>query len=136
MLERSNTLPTALLISQVIHFQVLNAIDNLKTTTTSHSFLDLNKNFTELKISDKSLFWHVFEKVFWPILTPILPLIRVRGWIVNDNFSLIQVNHILRIRSISHCLDISHVFLYLIFRHFKFIDAIKTVTLFMTYTHL
>ena len=46
----------ALLISQAIHFQVLNAVDNLKTTTTSHSFLDLNKNFTELKISDKSLF--------------------------------------------------------------------------------
>ena len=30
----------------------------------------------------------------------------------------IQVNHILTIRSISHCVDISYVFLYLIFRPF------------------
>ena len=29
-----------------------------------------------------------------------------------------------------------HVFLYLIFRPFVFIDAIKTVTLFTTYAHL
>ena len=38
--------------------------------------------------------------------------------------------------SISHCVDISYVFLYLIFRPFVFIDKIKTVTLFITYTHL
>ena len=49
--------------------------------------------------------------------------------------SLIQVNHILNIRSISHCVDISF-FLYLIFRSFIFIDAIKTVSLFITYAHL
>ena len=31
-------------------------------------------------------------------------------------------------------MDISYVFLYLIFKPFIFIDAIKTVTLFITYT--
>ena len=31
-------------------------------------------------------------------------------------------------------MDISYVFLYLIFRTFIFIDSIKTVTLFITYT--
>ena len=45
-----------------------------------------------------------------------------------------MVNHILKIISISYCLDISYVFPYLIFRPFLFIDAIKTVTLFITYT--
>ena len=54
---------------------------------------------------------------------------------VNDKFSLIHVNHILRIRSIFHCVDISYVFLYLIFRHFISIDAIKIVTLFITHTY-
>ena len=44
------------------------------------------------------------------------------------------VKHILMIISISHCLDISYVFLYLIFRTFVFIDSIKTATLFVTYT--
>ena len=60
--------------------------------------------------------------------------------IVHDNFSLIQVNHILRMRSISHCVDISCAFLYLISRYlderFISIDAVKTVTLFITYAHL
>ena len=32
----------------------------------------------------------------------------VREWIVYDKFNLIQVN-ILRIRSISHCVDISYI---------------------------
>ena len=45
-----------------------------------------------------------------------------------------MVNHILRIISVSHCVDISYVFLNLIFRTFIFTDAIKTVTLFITYT--
>ena len=53
-----------------------------------------------------------------------------------EKFSLIQVNNILRIRSISHCVDISHVFLYLILRHFIFMNTIKTVTLFITYIHV
>ena len=53
---------------------------------------------------------------------------------MHDNLILIQVNHILRIISISNCVDISYVFLYLIFKPFIFIDAIKTVTLFITYT--
>ena len=44
------------------------------------------------------------------------------------------VKHILKIISISHCLDISYVFLYLIFRPFIFIDSIKTIMLFITYT--
>ena len=38
-----------------------------------------------------------------------------------------------RIISISHWVDISYVFLYLIFRPLIFIDAIKTATLFITY---
>ena len=46
----------------------------------------------------------------------------------------VMVNPILKIISISHCLDITYISLYLIFRHFIFIDAIKTVTLFLTYT--
>ena len=45
-----------------------------------------------------------------------------------------MVNHILKTISISHCLDISLVFLRLIFRPFIFIDAIKTLRLFITYT--
>ena len=45
-----------------------------------------------------------------------------------------MVNHVLKIISISHCLDISYVFLYIIVRPFIFIDAIKTVMLFITYT--
>ena len=45
-----------------------------------------------------------------------------------------MVNNILRIISISHCVDISYVFPYLIFRPFLFIDSIKSVTLFITYT--
>ena len=44
------------------------------------------------------------------------------------------VKHILKLISISHCLDISYVFLYLIFRPFIFIDSIKTITLFITFT--
>ena len=53
-----------LLISHAFHFQVFNAADNLKATRATHSLLGLNENFTKLKIGDKSLFWHVFEKVF------------------------------------------------------------------------
>ena len=44
------------------------------------------------------------------------------------------VKHVLKIISISYCLDISYVFLYLIFRPFAFIDSIKTATLFITCT--
>ena len=43
-------------------------------------------------------------------------------------------NHILRIISISHCVVINYVFLYLIFRPLIFIDVIKIVTLFVIYT--
>ena len=43
-------------------------------------------------------------------------------------------NHILRVISISNWVDLSYVFLYLIFIPFIFIDAIKTVTLFIRYT--
>ena len=45
-----------------------------------------------------------------------------------------MVDHILRIISISHCVAINYVFLYLIIRPLIFIDAIKTVTLFITCT--
>ena len=59
------------------------------------------------------------------------------GIIVHDNFSLLKVNLTLRIKSISHCVDISYIFLYLIFRPFiHTLDTIKTVTLFVKYTHL
>ena len=47
-----------------IFFQVFNAADYLKATRTTHLFLGLNENFTKLKIGNKSLFWHVLEKVF------------------------------------------------------------------------
>ena len=61
----------------------------------------------------------------------------VREWIVHDKFSFMQVNHILRIRSISHCVDIIYVFLYLAFKHLDiYIDTIKIVTLFIAYTQL
>ena len=45
-----------LLISHAFLFQVYNATDSLKATTAIYSFLGLNKNFTELKSDDKSLF--------------------------------------------------------------------------------
>ena len=45
-----------------------------------------------------------------------------------------MVNHILRMILISHCVAINYVVLYLIFTLLIFIDAIKTVTLFITYT--
>ena len=67
-------------------------------------------------------------------LLPILLLMGVRGYKVHDNFILIQVNHILKIISISHCVDLYYLFLYLIFKPFIFIYAIKTVTLFITCT--
>ena len=54
---------------------------------------------------------------------------------MHDNVILIQVNHMLRIKSVSHGVDISYVFLYAIFRPFIFIDVIKIVTLFITYSH-
>ena len=50
-----------LLIILTFLFQLFNATDNLKATRATHSFLDLNESFTELKSSDKSLFWHVFR---------------------------------------------------------------------------
>ena len=52
-----------LLISHAFLFQVFNATYNLKGTRAAHWFLGLNKSFTELKSVDKSLFWHVFEKI-------------------------------------------------------------------------
>ena len=37
----------------------------------------------------------------------------------------------------SHCVDIINVFLYLVFKHLDiYIDVIKIVTMFITYTHL
>ena len=54
------------------------------------------------------------------------------GWV--PTLKETMVNHILRIISVSHCVAINYVFLYLMFRLLIFIDAIKTVTLFITYT--
>ena len=65
----------------------------------------------------------------------ILLLMRVWVLIGHDNFSIIQEIHILRMRSVSHYVDISYFFLYPVFRPFMFINAIKTVTLLITYTH-
>ena len=119
-----------LLISHTFLFQVLNAEDNLKETRATQWFLDLKEICTEVKSGDKSLFWHVLRKY----LPPVLLLIGVWELIVHGNFSLIQVNHILKMRVISHYVDISYVFLYLIFKCFIFIDVIKTVTLFVANT--
>ena len=51
-------------ISHAFLFEIFNTIDNLIETGATNSFLGLNENFTELKGGDKSLFCHVFEKVF------------------------------------------------------------------------
>ena len=45
-------------------FQVFNAKDNLKSTRATHSILDHNENFTELKSGDKSLSWVFLRKCF------------------------------------------------------------------------
>ena len=61
--------------------------------------------------------------IFWEnILLTILLLIGVWELIVHGNFSLIQANHILKMRWTSHYVDITYVFLYLIFRCFIFIE--------------
>ena len=49
-------------------------------------------------------------------LPPLLLLIGMQAWIGHDKFSLIQVNHILKIRLISHCVEIVYVFLYLVLK--------------------
>ena len=54
----------SLLISQTFLFQTFNARDKLKGTRVTHWFLGFNESFTEFKNDDKSLFWHVFEKMF------------------------------------------------------------------------
>ena len=67
----------------------------------------------------------------------ILLLMGLRGLLVHDKFSLMQVHDMLRIRPISHCVDISYVFLYLTFRPLDIsINAFKVLTLLITYTHL
>ena len=79
--------------------------------------------------------WRLFYNLY--ILRRVLLLIVVQEWIMHDQFNLIQVNHILRIRSISHCVEIIYVFLYLIFRHLDIsMDVIKIVMLFITYTQV
>ena len=54
------------LIILVFLFQVFNTTDSLKATREIHSFLGLNKNFTELKNGDKRLFWLVFLESIVP----------------------------------------------------------------------
>ena len=69
-----------------------------------------------------------FFGIFWEnILLTILLLIGVWELIVHGNFSLIQANHILKMRWISHYVDITYVFLYLIFRCFIFIENCNAV---------
>ena len=85
-----------LLISHALHFQVFNAIDNLKATRATHSVLGLQRIFMNLE-------WEIWERI---ILAPILLLMRLQWWIVHDNFSLTQTNHMFRIILISHYLDI------------------------------
>ena len=53
-----------LLISHAFFFPAFSATDNPKATSAIPLFLGLNENFIELKSGNKSLFWHVFEKVF------------------------------------------------------------------------
>ena len=113
-----------LLIIHIFLSQLFNATDNLKATRATHWFLDLNKSFTELKSGNKNLPCNIFNNLTLYYLI-ILLLMQVRGWIVHDNFSLIQRNHILRIRSISHCVDISYIFLYLISRPFILLMRLK-----------
>ena len=36
----------------------------------------------------------------------------------------------------AQCVDVSYIFLYVIFRPVIFIDAIKTIAMFVTYTYL
>ena len=52
------------LIIHDILSQLFNATDNLKSTMTTHCFLDLNEKFIEWKSNNKNLFWHDFEKIF------------------------------------------------------------------------
>ena len=64
------------LISHAFIFQVFNATGNWKSIRATHSFLDFNQNFMELKSGIKSLLWHVFCE---SILPPVLHLMGVRG---------------------------------------------------------
>ena len=60
----TNTFRIALLIIHAFLFQVFNATDNLEATTATHSFLDLNENFTELKGAIKDCFGMFLRKYF------------------------------------------------------------------------
>ena len=53
-----------LLTSLIFIFQAFNTTDNLKGARATDWFLGLNESFTELKSGNKSLFLHVFEKIF------------------------------------------------------------------------
>ena len=97
-------------------FQFFSVTDNFKAIEATSLALGLNENFTELKSGGKKL----GRKSFWEkLLTPILLLIGVPY-----------------IRQFVYCVGFSYVFPYLIFKPFILIDAIKTVTLFITYTLL
>ena len=121
-----------LLISQVFLFQRFTATYNLEGTRATHQFLSIKERFIESKSGDKRFLGMFLGKSF----ATILLLMRVWVLIGHDNFSIIQEIHILRMRSVSHYVDISYFFLYPVFRPFMFINAIKTVTLLITYTHL
>ena len=62
-------------IIDTLHFYVSNATDNLKSMMASHSFLDLDENFTKLKIGEKTCFGMFLRTYF----VTILLLMRVWG---------------------------------------------------------
>ena len=53
-----------LLLCLAFLFQVFNVTINFKATRVTHLSLDLNENFTGLKVTIKNWFLHVFEKEF------------------------------------------------------------------------
>ena len=67
-----------LLIIPAFLFQAFNATNTLKATSGTHSFLGLNEIFTELKSGDKSLFWHVFQKVFCHQIQPCISKLHIK----------------------------------------------------------
>ena len=95
---------------------MLNTKDNLKITRATHLLLGLNKNFTQFKKANKSLFWHLFSKKYFATNFPfnwsvVMNSLVVRSVGMNSLSSIIQENHTLRNRSISHCISHSHFFL-------------------------
>ena len=62
-------------------FEVFNATNNFKATSTIHWFLAFNESFTKLNSRDKNLFLTCFTE---NILIPNLLSVEVRGSIVYE----------------------------------------------------